>query len=197
MTIYEPKPPDDLDSPLSFSMEGYGGPPPPSLTPLHWAPRWDSNQQAIIKLQGEAGGPLRGAAPGVRLIEPKPAAARPYFSRVPSPFRPRPEEWLLIPRYHLFGSEELSRAAPAIMERAPSAYLLLHPEDARRLQVGPGEEVGIRIGDRTYRLPAEIGAEIQKGAAGIPVGIPPFVGIDLPVWGRLEQTGGEKLLRIA
>lgn len=197
VTVHEPKPPDDPDSPLSFSMEGYGGPPLPSLIPLQWAPRWDSNQQAIIKLQSEAGGPLRGEAPGIRLIGPKRGAPRSYFDKIPSPFRPSAAEWLLIPRYHLFGSEELSRAAPAVMALAPPPSFLLHPEDARRLQVEPGEEVAIQIGDRTYRLPATIGAEIQKGAIGVPAGVPPFVGIDLPAWGRLEQAGGEKRLRIA
>jgi NADH-quinone oxidoreductase subunit G len=200
-TVHEPAPPDDPDSPLSFSMEGYAGPPPPSLVPLYWTPRWDSNQQAIIKLRSERGehaqvGGLRGGASGVRLIEPNRSAPHSYFSTIPPPFRPRAEEWLLIPLYHLFGSEELSRAAPAILERAPLPYLLLHPEEARRLQVGPGEEVAVRLGGRIYRLPARVGEEIQKGAAGIPVGLPPFVGIDLPAWGRLEKPGVEKQRRI-
>ena len=32
-TVHEPKPPDDPDSPLSFSMEGFGGRPPAALIP--------------------------------------------------------------------------------------------------------------------------------------------------------------------
>ena len=197
VTVHEPTPPDDPDSPLSFSMEGYGGPPPAPLIPLFWAPRWDSNQQAIVKFQSEVNGPLRGGPAGVRLIVPKPERPRDYFTEVPAPSRPRAEEWLLIPRYHLFGSEETSRAAPAVMELAPPPYILLHPDDARRFQIGPGDEVVLRLEERAYRLPARIGTEVQRGCAGVPAGIAPFVGIALPAWSRLERAAGEALLRIA
>ena len=43
--------------------------------------------------------------------------------------------------YHLFGSEELSLFAPAVVERAPRLYLVLNQEDARDLQVGPETEL--------------------------------------------------------
>jgi NADH-quinone oxidoreductase subunit G len=62
-------PPNDPDAPMTFSMEGYPGQPPPPLIPIFWAPRWNS-AQAVTKFQDEVGGPLRGGDPGVRLIEP-------------------------------------------------------------------------------------------------------------------------------
>ncbi len=77
--VHEPQPPDDPDSPLAFSMEGYDGQPPPALLPAFWAPGWNS-VQALNKFQIEVGGPLRGGDPGRRLIEPasrgRPRAAR-------------------------------------------------------------------------------------------------------------------------
>jgi NADH-quinone oxidoreductase subunit G len=70
LNVSEPKPPDDPDSPLAFSMEGSREQPPPALIARYWAPGWNS-VQALNKFQQEIGGPLRGGDPGVRLIEPE------------------------------------------------------------------------------------------------------------------------------
>ena len=69
ISVHEPKPPDDPDSPLSFSMEGNPDQPPSALLPFFWSPGWNSIQ-AVNKFQAEIGGPLRQGDPGVRLIEP-------------------------------------------------------------------------------------------------------------------------------
>jgi len=66
--IFEPRPPDDPDSALAFSTEGYEGHPPPPLLPRFWSPGWNS-PQALVKFQEEVFGPLRGGDPGVCLVE--------------------------------------------------------------------------------------------------------------------------------
>jgi len=63
----EPRPADDPDSPLAYSMEGIGEPVPPALIPRIWAPGWNS-VQALNKFQEEVAGPLRGDDPGRRLF---------------------------------------------------------------------------------------------------------------------------------
>ena len=73
--VSEPKPPDDPDSPLAFSMEGSERQPPAALIPRFWAPHWNSIQ-ALNKFQEEVAGPLRGGNAGKRLIEPRPEACR-------------------------------------------------------------------------------------------------------------------------
>ena len=35
----------------------------------------------------------------------------------------RAGEWLILPLHEIFGSEELSRLAPAVAERVPQSYL--------------------------------------------------------------------------
>ena len=67
--VSEAKPPQDPESPLSFTMEGSPLQPPPALIPRFWAPGWNSIQ-SLNKFQAEVGGPLRGGDPGKRLIEP-------------------------------------------------------------------------------------------------------------------------------
>jgi NADH-quinone oxidoreductase subunit G len=70
VTLREPAPPQDSDSALAFTMEGYHGRRmPPALIPYFWAPAWNS-VQSVNKFQEEIAGPLRGGNPGVRLLEP-------------------------------------------------------------------------------------------------------------------------------
>jgi NADH-quinone oxidoreductase subunit G len=67
--VNEPEPPQDSDSPLTYTMEGFQGRPPSSLIQRYWNPGWNS-VQALNKFQHEIGGELRGGDPGFRLIEP-------------------------------------------------------------------------------------------------------------------------------
>ncbi len=73
ISVHEPKPPDDPDSPLAYSMEGMEvnppRQPPAALLPRIWAPGWNS-VQALTRLKDEINGPLRGGPTGKRLIEP-------------------------------------------------------------------------------------------------------------------------------
>ena len=107
ISVHEPKPPDDPDTPLSFSMEGTPDQPPGALIPFFWSPGWNSIQ-ATNFYQTEIAGPLRGGDPGVRLIDPaaQPIASISLESR--TAFAPSSDDWLLVPLYHVFGSEELS-----------------------------------------------------------------------------------------
>ncbi|HSB34145.1 MAG TPA: molybdopterin-dependent oxidoreductase, partial [Nitrospirota bacterium] len=113
--VHEPKPVDDPDSPLSFSMEGYESRPPSPLISRYWSPGWNS-VQALNKFQQEVGGPLSGGDPGKRLIEPAPAGSTAYFSDIPQAGAKEysPADFQ---RHFIFGSEELSSYAPAIVER--------------------------------------------------------------------------------
>ena len=69
ISVHEPKPPQDPDTPLAFTMEGCQDHPPAPLISRYWSPGWNS-VQALNKFQQEVGGPLNGGDPGKRLIEP-------------------------------------------------------------------------------------------------------------------------------
>ena len=94
ISVHEPKPPDDPDSALAFSMESGPGTVPPSLIPFFWAPGWNSIQ-AVNKFQSEVGEPLRGGVTGARLIEPSQESGWQYFSAIPLQFKAQSGEWLL------------------------------------------------------------------------------------------------------
>jgi NADH-quinone oxidoreductase subunit G len=172
ISVHEPKPPDDPDSALAFSMEGTPKQPPPPLVPFFWAPAWNSIQ-SVNKFRSEIAGPLRGGAEGVRLIEPG-ETKKDFFRDIPAAFQIRNGQWLVVPLHHIFSSEELSRYAPSVAELSSGAYLGLNPED--------GSVIGAEAELLGNRLPVRIMPQLPKGVAGILAGVPPFEGIELPSW---------------
>jgi len=119
ISLHEPKPPDDPDSPLAFSMEGFQGQPPASLISRYWTPGWNS-VQALNKFQQEVSGPLKDGDPGKRLIEAGKDSHPAYFKIAQDVPAKEQGEQPEIPVYHIFESEELSSQSPAIVERAKS-----------------------------------------------------------------------------
>jgi NADH-quinone oxidoreductase subunit G len=186
--VSEPKPPDDPNSPLAFSMEGYEGQPPPELLARDWAPHWNS-VQALSKFQEEIGGPLRGGDPGRRLIKPAATESAPYTTDIPAGFEPRPDQWLVLPLHHVFGSEELSVLSPGVAQLAPRPYLVLNPQDAARIGVGEEDEVTLSVGEVSLRLPVRLETDLPAGVAGMPVGLAELPWIALPGWARITVRG--------
>ncbi|MCC6392177.1 MAG: molybdopterin-dependent oxidoreductase, partial [Bryobacterales bacterium] len=177
ISVHEPKPPADPNSPLAFSMEGSPDQPPGALQPFFWTPGWNSIQ-AVNKFQEEIAGPLRQGDPGVRILESGGKNPR-LFDTIPAAFEPRADEWLLVPLYHIFGSEELSRYAPAVSQLAPQPYVALNPLDAAKF----GDEAEL-LGQP---VPLIRVTEMPRGVAGVPAGAPPFAGLEFPMWSRIVR----------
>ncbi len=184
--VHEQKPPDDPDSPFTFTMEGYSGIKPPGLTNLFWAPRWNS-VQALTRFQEEIDGPLRGGDPGVRLIEPAQRFSFSYFTDVPAAFEKRNDEFYTVPLHHIFGSDELSIKAPWIGELAPKPYVLLNKEDAGVKEYNEGDEVEVQLSSGTWKLPVKISDSIPAGVIGIPAGLPGLETAILPGWSTISK----------
>jgi NADH-quinone oxidoreductase subunit G len=185
-TLHEPKPPDDPDSALNYSMEGAGVDVPPALVPVAWAPRWNSHQQATAKFQDEVGGHLRGGDPGIRLIEPAEEPAPRWFDAIPAVARDR-ARWRVVPLYHIFGSEELSALAEAIAERSPSPYAALHPDDIAAL--GLADCVDVTLREQSIRLHVREEPTLRPGCVGLPVGLPELILGEWPEWAALTAAG--------
>jgi len=185
--VHEPVPPVDVDSPLAFSMEGTSEPPPAALVPRFWSPGWNS-VQAVTKFQGELEGVAGGLGSGVLLLPQQATDAAPYHE-APPPFRVREDEWLAIPGYHTFGSEELSRLSPGIAELTPAPYVGMCPADIERFDLSEGQEVGVRLGHRVYILPVRPRPKLACGCVAVPVGLEGLEGIALPARAALLVTG--------
>jgi NADH-quinone oxidoreductase subunit G len=190
VNVSEGKPPLDSDSPLSFTMEGYAGIPPAAITPFYWSPGWNS-VQAINKYQIEVGGPLHGGNPGKRLFEPGQNVKPSYFKTVPLSFSPKEGEYLALPTYHIFGSDELSSQSPAVKERIPQPYISLNRDDAMKAGISEGTNVEVVLNGETQFLPARLDLGMVAGVAGIPKGLKETAGIQFPVWITLKKSGHE------
>ena len=196
-SVHEPPPPPNPDAPYTESMEGYYGPMPAALYPYFWTPAWNS-EQGLNKFQQEVGGPLRGGPAGVRLIDPQHAATMPATLPVPPAFASRAQQWLLIPREQVFGSEELSALAPAVAERIAAPTIGLNPQDAALLGVAAGDMVEIQLEDTAQqdsaqpaspqRLAAQIRPSLACGVAALTVGLPGQPWVSLPAWGTLARA---------
>ena len=132
---------------------------------------------------------MRGGDPGLRLIEPSQVQPASYFHEVPETFQRRKDEWLVVPIYHIFGSEELSAIAPAIAERISKPCLWLNDEDAADLHVGLGWEVRLDLGNRSQSLAVKLDPSLPRGIAGLAVGLPGSEWVDLPSWGKVQGLG--------
>jgi NADH-quinone oxidoreductase subunit G len=189
ISVHEPQPPGDPDSPLSFSMEGYEGIPPSPLITRFWSPGWNS-VQAVNKFQSEIGGPLNSGDPGKRLIEPVEAGTTAYFVEIPAAFEARDDEILIIPLHHIFGSEELSSLSPPIAERAPQPYLGFGPDDMKSLQLKDGDKVETVLNNMPLLLPVKCIDTLPQGIGGLPTGLPGLRGIRLAAWAKIPKRKG-------
>jgi len=181
ITVSEPKTPDDADSPLSFSMEGTTEKPPASLIPFFWAPGWNSIQSTNT-YQQQIGGPIRGGDAGVRIFEPAAANGQSYFNGIPGAFEPRENEWLLVPMYHFFGSDELSVAARGIAELLTKPHVAVNSGDLEE-----GAEVEVSCASGTFRLPVRIQPDLPRGVACLSAGMAPLGGVAMPAWAKIAR----------
>jgi NADH-quinone oxidoreductase subunit G len=168
--VSEPKPLQDGDSPLSYTMEGFKGMPPSSSIPFYWSPGWNS-VQSLNKYQQEVGGALRGGDPGIRLFKDKTGSTASYFSDIPEAFIPRHQKWLLLPQYHLFGSGEMSIYSKGIKELSPGPYIGLSPDDAKQSGAEEGTLLTLFSGENEFNFPLKIINELQNGIALVPAGL--------------------------
>ncbi|WP_457566298.1 NADH-quinone oxidoreductase subunit NuoG [Caldithrix abyssi] len=179
--VSEPKPPQDEDSPLSFTMEGYQGPAPSAALSRFWYPGWNSNQ-AVNKFQVEVGGGLHGGDPGVRIFKAQLTNKTEYFKDVPAAFKAEKDQWLAVPIYLFYGSDELSRLTPGVEEVIPSPFILLNEKDAEALK---SSRVKIHILNRTVELEVKTSPTFPQGMAGIPIGMPEIGFVNLPIMAKI------------
>jgi NADH-quinone oxidoreductase subunit G len=186
--LHEPKPPADADSPLAFTMEGRLTQPPPSLITRFWAPGWNSDQ-SLNKFQIEVGGALRGGDPGVRLIEPSNGSSGRYFPGRAAPAAQAPGTLTLVPRYHVFGSEELSILSRGVAQRVPAVCIAMSSDDARALGLSEGSRARVTpSGSGTVELPVVI-RSLPAGVASVPWGVPGMPLRALPASARVAGGG--------
>ena len=180
LSVHEPKQPVDIDSGLTFSMEGYVGDQTDSaLIPFAWAPGWNS-PQAWNKFQDEVGGHLKGGDSGVRLFDRLPKRpARQFIA--PDAEQIALGQFRLTPLFNLFASGEMSNRVAVFKDRQPEPMLSLCRDDADSLQVTDGQMLSVSVGAETVVLPVKVVDYLPIGLIGYPVGQAPVLDLNQPV----------------
>jgi NADH-quinone oxidoreductase subunit G len=187
LTVSEPAPPQDNDSALTFTMEGFKGMPPSPMIPFYWAPGWNS-VQSVNKYQQETGGMLTGGDPGIRLFEQKSLTDTAFFKDIPEAFTARQQKWLLLPQYHLFGSDELSAYSKAIEELSGESYIALSKQDAEQLGVVTGSIASVKMGEKEYSLPVRVEEALCNGIVLMPIGFRGMAALNWGTWINVRNT---------
>ncbi len=180
-TLNEPQPPEDENSPMSYSMEGFHGHTPAPFNPYFWSPGWNS-VQSLNKYQIEIGGEIHREMPELCIFAERKGkeTEKEYFK--PSEITGlSKDEWTFVPLYHIFGSENISVRDGALKELVPAPYIALNPEDAEKRGWKDGTKVELEISALTLTLGVKIMGGIPDHAAGLPVGLE-----GIPVFGFAE-----------
>lgn len=187
ISVHEPMQPKDIDTGLTFSMEGYSGPQTPgSMIPFAQAPGWNS-PQAWNKFQDKVGGSLKQGDPGVRLFdlvsEEDKHAKREYV---------RPEltqpvktsifqgQAKLVPVHNMYGSSPMAHRSPVVAAQIQPPVFYICQEDAEYWQVSDNDWLAITVEGQRVELPVKVVAYLAEGCIGYPVGQVPILHGHLP-----------------
>ena len=174
VSVHEPMQPKDLDTGLTFSMEGYSGKQTPSsMIPFASAAGWNS-PQAWNKYQDKVGGSLKNGDPGVRLFDQlERLATRQYVApEVTSVTTTDMQQGQakLIPIYNLYASSMMASRSPVVAEQLPLATWRVGIDDAKDWNIADGDYLAIEIDKQQITLPVQLVGYLAEGCIGYPVG---------------------------
>ncbi|MGP5504998.1 NADH-quinone oxidoreductase subunit NuoG [Psychrobacter celer] len=174
ISVHEPMQPKDLDTGLTFSMEGYTGKQTPSsMVPFAHAAGWNS-PQAWNKYQDKVGGHLKNGDPGVRLFD--------MLERLPTRQYVAPEalsatttdmqqgQAKLVPIYNIYASSMMASRSSIVAEQLPVAAWRIGMDDAKDWNIAAGDYLAIEIDKQQITLPVQIVGYLAEGCIGYPVG---------------------------
>ncbi|QOD13318.1 NADH-quinone oxidoreductase subunit NuoG [Psychrobacter sp. 28M-43] len=174
ISVHEPMQPKDLDTGLTFSMEGYSGKETPSsMIPFANAAGWNS-PQAWNKYQDKVGGHLKNGDPGVRLFDQlERLATRQYVA--PEAMSSNTTDLQqgqakLVPIHNIYASSMMASRSPIVAEQLPVATWRIGIDDAKDWNIAAGDYLAIEIDKQQITLPVQIVGYLAEGCIGYPVG---------------------------
>ncbi len=174
ISVHEPMQPKDLDTGLTFSMEGYSGKQSKgSMIPFASAAGWNS-PQAWNKYQDKVGGSLKGGDPGVRLFDQGERLAKRQYVAPEATSASRTDmqqgQAKLIPIYNIFASSIMASRSPVVADQLPIATWRIGRDDAKGWGITSGDYLAIEIDQLQVTLPVQLVDYLAEGCIGYPVG---------------------------
>lgn len=174
ISVHEPMQPKDLDTGLTFSMEGYSGKETPSsMIPFANAAGWNS-PQAWNKYQDKVGGHLKNGDPGVRLFDQlERLATRQYVApeaKSSNTTDLQHGQAKLVPIHNIYASSMMASRSPIVAEQLPVAAWHIGIDDAKDWNIAAGDYLAIEIDKQQITLPVQLVSYLAEGCIGYPVG---------------------------
>ena len=174
ISVHEPMQPKDLDTGLTFSMEGYSGKQTPSsMIPFANAAGWNS-PQAWNKYQDKVGGHLKNGDPGVRLFDQvERLATRQYVAPEATSATTtdmQQGQAKLVPIYNIYASSMMASRSPIVAEQLPVPTWRISIDDAKDWNIAAGDYLAIEIDKQQIILPVQLVGYLAEGCIGYPVG---------------------------
>ena len=183
ISVHEPMQPKDLDTGLTFSMEGYSGKQTPSsMIPFAQSAGWNS-PQAWNKYQDKVGGSLKNGDPGVRLFDSvERLSIRQYVAPESATKATDMQQGYakLVPIYNIYASSMMASRSPVVAEQLPLATWRIGIEDAKEWNVAEGDYLAIEIDKHQMTLPVQLVLYLAEGCIGYPVGQVSIIHPSLP-----------------
>ncbi|MFC0819526.1 NADH-quinone oxidoreductase subunit NuoG [Moraxella marmotae] len=179
LSIHEPMQPKDIDTALTFSMEGYvGNQTNPASIPFAWAAGWNS-PQAWNKYQDKVGGKLKGGDVGVRLFDYLPRINEQYTSarhQIQDAANTSVFHGVvrLVPKHNLFASSALASRSPVVASQIKPIGWYVNKNDADHWQVREGNLLAIASVQGEIVLPVIFDEYIPDGCIGYAAGLVPL-----------------------
>ena len=174
ISVHEPMQPKDLDTGLTFSMEGYSGKQAKgSMIPFANAAGWNS-PQAWNKYQDKVGGGLKGGDPGIRLFDQlerltlRQYVAPETLSTATTDIEKGQAK--LVPIYNIYASSIMASRSPIVAAQLPVATWRVGIDDAKDWGVSEGDYLAIEIDNQQITLPVQVVYYLAEGCIGYPVG---------------------------
>lgn len=174
VNIHEPCIAKDDETMFTFSMEGsHNTQAVHQQVAFAWSPGWNSCQ-SWNKFQNEIGGNLLHGDPGVCLLKVNDLSDWYWFDIIPKSFESAIDcnKWLIVPYWHLFGSEETSQKSKCIKDCMPVPYAMLNISDAVKLNIQKNMWIRLKCMNMVLCLPIKFSINLPIGHVGLPLGFP-------------------------
>jgi NADH-quinone oxidoreductase subunit G len=122
----------------------------------------------------------------VPLFKERADIAPTFFKDMPEAFRIRPQKWLVLPQYDVFGSGELSIYTKGIKELSPIPYASISMNDANKLGMHNDSTIKIKTDENEYSLPLKVKQELPDGIVLVSAGLQGMPGINWGEWIKIE-----------
>lgn len=184
ISVHEPKPPVDEDSPLTYTMEGYHGKAPSKAIPYFWSPGWNS-LQSINKYQIEVGGPLHGGNPGIRLIEAGDNTGGDLKNTGSN--KTNNGTFEVLPSHHIFGGDELSAKSAPLATRIPDTTVSISSSALQRSGIEGAESLSINYDGEAHSFKIKIDNSLPDNVLMLPKGFNETKGLLFPFFTEISK----------